>query len=126
MEESASRPVSSYVTTDDAQFRQRPPVISEMRPLKSVDDAAPEEKYQFASMNFIQMGSQELLYEKKVKTPKVIANYVLGETLGEGSYGKVKEGFCINNLKRVAVKIMKQSKLKKIPGGEQNVKRFVE
>ena len=55
-----------------------------------------------------------------------IAVYLFGfayNLITAGSYGKVKEGFCIETLERVAIKIMKQVKLRKIPGGEQNVKR---
>lgn len=76
--------------------------------------------------DFIQYTSQDILYEPKKKVAKLIGRYVLGEVLGEGSYGKVKEGFCTETLRRVAVKIMKHSKLKKIPGGEQNVKREIQ
>ncbi len=49
--------------------------------------------------------------------------YVMGDVLGEGSYGKVKECLDSENLCRRAVKIMKKKKLRKIPYGEANVKR---
>lgn len=75
-------------------------------------------------MNFVQYGSADIEYDNKQKSAKIIGKYVMGDVLGEGSYGKVKEGFCIETLKRVAIKIMRQSKLKKIPMGEQNVKRY--
>jgi serine/threonine-protein kinase 11 len=48
----------------------------------------------------------------------------MGEVLGEGSYGKVKEGIHSENLTRVAIKILKKRKLKKIANGEANVKRY--
>ncbi len=47
----------------------------------------------------------------------------MGDVLGEGSYGKVKECLDSENLCRRAVKIMKKKKLRKIPYGEANVKR---
>lgn len=50
---------------------------------------------------------------------------MLGDVLGEGQYGKVKEGFCIQTLKRVAVKIMRLSKIRKIPGGEGNIRQEI-
>lgn len=50
---------------------------------------------------------------------------MLGDGIGEGSYGRVKEGYCVETLRRVAVKIMKHSRLKKIQGGEQNVRREI-
>jgi len=38
----------------------------------------------FGSMRFIQIGSQELEYDTKPKTVKVIGRYVLGDSMGEG------------------------------------------
>ena len=38
----------------------------------------------YESMNFIQMGSQDLMYDAKPKAAKVVGRYVLGDTLGEG------------------------------------------
>ena len=49
----------------------------------------------------------------------------MGDTLGEGSYGKVKECLDSETLCRKAVKILKKKKLRKIPNGEQNVKREI-
>jgi serine/threonine protein kinase len=53
------------------------------------------------------------------KPPKLVGDYLFGALLGEGSYGKVKE--CVNQrtLVRYAVKILKLSRLRKIPGGWQ-------
>ena len=49
--------------------------------------------------------------------------YLMGSLLGEGSYGKVKEVLDLHTLTRRAVKIVARKKLRKIPNGEQNVKR---
>ena len=52
--------------------------------------------------------------------------YLKGEVLGEGSYSKVKEMLDCQLLCRRAVKIMKERRLRKIPNGEQNVRRWAE
>ena len=48
---------------------------------------------------------------------------VVGDKIGEGSYSKVKEAIDVITLERRAIKIMKKQRLKKIPNGEQNVKK---
>lgn len=59
----------------------------------------------------------------KPKRPKLIGDrYLIGDSLGEGSYGKVKEVLDCVSLCRKAVKIIKKKKLRKIPNGEHNVK----
>jgi serine/threonine-protein kinase 11 len=79
---------------------------------------------QYDSTFFIQrMESTDVMNESKNKPPKIVAQYVLGDVIGEGSYGKVREAFDSETLQRVAMKIMKKKRLKKIPNGEQNVKR---
>ena len=50
---------------------------------------------------------------------------MIGNKLGEGSYGKVKECLHSETLQRCAVKIMKQKNLRKIPHGAENVKREI-
>lgn len=55
--------------------------------------------------------------------PKFIGRYLVGDLIGEGSYSKVKEVIDSETLERRAVKIMKKQRLKKIPNGEENVKR---
>jgi serine/threonine protein kinase len=65
---------------------------------------------------------EEIWSEKK---PKILHGYLFGETLGEGSYGKVKEVLQEETLVRRAVKIIKTSRLRKIPNGAQNVEREV-
>jgi len=70
--------------------------------------------------------SNDIVYENKRKTTKIIGSYVMGDVLGEGSYAKVKEAIDQNTLCRRAVKIMKKRKLRKIPNGEENVKREIQ
>ena len=83
---------------------------------------------QFAPTNdvfiFQQVESMDNIFveARREKPPKFInERYLLGEgQLGQGSYGKVKQVLDTFTLKKMAVKIMKKSKLKKIPNGEQN------
>lgn len=63
-----------------------------------------------------------LVYEKDTR-PKFVGRYLMGGLIGEGSYSKVKEVIDSETLERRAVKIMKKQRLKKIPNGEENVKR---
>ena len=69
------------------------------------------------------ISSDQILYQSKKKQCKFIGKYVMGELLGEGSYGKVKEVLDSETLCRKAVKILKRRKLRRIPNGEQNVLR---
>ncbi|KAG0695834.1 Serine/threonine-protein kinase stk11 [Chionoecetes opilio] len=50
----------------------------------------------------------------------------MGDKLGEGSYGKMKECLDQDTLQRRAVKIMKRKALRRIPNGEQNVQREIQ
>lgn len=73
-------------------------------------------------MTIQRLNSNEVLYRPNKKAPKMIGKYLFADKLGEGSYGKVKEALDSVTCKRVAVKIMKNQKLRKIPSGQQNVK----
>ena len=68
--------------------------------------------------------SDQIVYERQRKKAKMVGKYLMGDELGEGSYGKVKEALDTENLCRRAVKIMKKKKLRKIPRGEENVRRY--
>lgn len=74
---------------------------------------------------FHRVDSDQIIYETKKKKFKMIGKYVMGDLLGEGSYGKVKEMLDSETLCRRAVKILKKRKLRRIPNGEQNVQRYV-
>ena len=71
---------------------------------------------------FQRVNSDQIIYQEKKKRCKFIGKYVMGDLLGEGSYGKVKEMLDSENLCRRAVKILKKKKLRRIPNGEINVK----
>uniref|UniRef100_A0A6I8N484 Serine/threonine-protein kinase STK11 n=1 Tax=Ornithorhynchus anatinus TaxID=9258 RepID=A0A6I8N484_ORNAN len=60
------------------------------------------------------------------KRAKFIGKYLMGDLLGEGSYGKVKEVLDSETLCRRAVKILKKKKLQRIPNGEANVKKEIQ
>ncbi|VDL89246.1 unnamed protein product [Schistocephalus solidus] len=52
------------------------------------------------------------------KPPKVVGGrYLLGETIGRGSYGKVKDCIDLVTLRRCAIKIVSKVGVRKIPGG---------
>ncbi|XP_014668970.1 PREDICTED: serine/threonine-protein kinase STK11-like isoform X2 [Priapulus caudatus] len=72
-------------------------------------------------MFFHRVDSAEIIYQPRQKKAKMIGKYLMGDLLGEGSYGKVKEMLDTETLERRAVKILKQKRLRKIPNGEQNV-----
>lgn len=72
---------------------------------------------------FRRVDSDQIVYEPRRKHAKLIGKFILGDMLGEGSYGKVKECLDSESLRRCAVKILKKKKLRKIPNGEANVKR---
>ncbi|KAK2086846.1 Serine/threonine-protein kinase stk11 [Saguinus oedipus] len=64
-----------------------------------------------------------VIYQPRRKRAKLIGKYLMGDLLGEGSYGKVKEVLDSETLCRRAVKILKKKKLRRIPNGEANVKK---
>ncbi|CAL1536439.1 unnamed protein product [Lymnaea stagnalis] len=70
--------------------------------------------------------SDQVVYQPQRHKVKLIGKYLMGEMLGEGSYGKVKEILDTETLCRRAVKILKRRKLRKIPNGEQNVQREIQ
>jgi len=72
---------------------------------------------------FHRVESDQIIYQPRQKRAKLIGKYVMGDILGEGSYGKVKECLDSETLCRKAVKILKKKRLRKIPNGEANVKR---
>jgi serine/threonine-protein kinase 11 len=78
-----------------------------------------------ANFNFNRVPSDEIIYQKKQNKCKMVGKYVMGDKLGEGSYGKVKEVLDSENLTRRAVKILAKRKLRRIPNGEMNVRNEI-
>uniref|UniRef100_A0A5S6QJB9 non-specific serine/threonine protein kinase n=1 Tax=Trichuris muris TaxID=70415 RepID=A0A5S6QJB9_TRIMR len=72
-------------------------------------------------LQFPRVDSADFAFNGKQRRPKLIDKYLLGDLLGEGSYAKVKEAIDCETLCRLAVKIIKKRRLRKIPNGEQDV-----
>eukprot|EP00761_Pharyngomonas_kirbyi_P014097 gb/GECH01014127.1/.p1 GENE.gb/GECH01014127.1/~~gb/GECH01014127.1/.p1 ORF type:complete len:517 (+),score=118.59 gb/GECH01014127.1/:1-1551(+) len=70
-------------------------------------------------------GISEITYGRSAKGPKMVNQYMLGEQLGEGAYGKVREAIDSKTLRRVAVKIIKMKKLHKIRHGEESIRNEI-
>ncbi|KAK7100957.1 serine/threonine-protein kinase STK11-like isoform X2 [Littorina saxatilis] len=79
-----------------------------------------------AAMFIHRVNSNDIVYQPRRRRAKLIGKYLMGDVLGEGSYGKVKEMLDTESLFRRAVKILKRKKLRKIPNGEQNVQREIQ
>ncbi|XP_050313140.1 serine/threonine-protein kinase STK11 isoform X2 [Anthonomus grandis grandis] len=75
---------------------------------------------------FHRVDSNQIIYQASKKKFKMIGKYVMGDMLGEGSYGKVKEMLDTESLTRRAVKIFKTKKLRRIPNGLQNVQKEIQ
>lgn len=58
-----------------------------------------------AQIFFNRVDSADIIYQAKKKKCKMIGKYVMGDILGEGSYGKVKEVLDSETLDRRAVKV---------------------
>jgi len=77
-----------------------------------------------SSSNFIhKIDSKEILWNDESIVVKMIGPYILGDSIGKGSFGKVKEGICSETLQRVAIKIINKKRLRRIPNGIENVLR---
>jgi serine/threonine-protein kinase 11 len=74
---------------------------------------------------FNKFNDSDIVYEIPRIKAKTVGDgkYLKGDVLGEGAYSKVKEMLDCQLLRRRAVKIMKKRRLRKIPNGEQNVRR---
>jgi len=98
-------------------------LLRDIEPIMWINDD-PNYDLDEINMFFHRVDSAQIIYEEKKKKCKFIGKYVMGDVLGEGSYGKVKEVLDSQTLCRRAVKILKKRKLRRIPNGEQNVQRY--
>lgn len=57
---------------------------------------------------------------------KQLKHYLIGEQIGEGSYGVVKEVFDTNTRQKYAMKIITDRKLRNIPGGEDGIESEIQ
>nr|CAD7456821.1 unnamed protein product [Timema tahoe] len=97
-----------------------PGIFSDLQPVTWLNDDDID-----VNTFFHRVDSDQIIYQTKKKRSKMIGKYVMGDLLGEGSYGKVKEMLDSETLCRRAVKILKKRKLRRIPNGEQNVQREI-
>lgn len=58
---------------------------------------------------FNRVDSSDIIYQEKKKKCKLVGKYVMGDVLGEGSYGKVKEVLDSETLNRRAVKVRRNT-----------------
>lgn len=77
----------------------------------SDDEIAQMDFQAISNFAFNKIDSQEILYKKKEKI-KMIGKFVMGDKLGEGSYGKVKEVLDSESLCRRAVKVNEKNREK--------------
>lgn len=97
-------------------------IFGDLKPVGGITWINDEENDE-TELGFHRVNSDQIIYQAKKKRCKMIGKYVMGDLLGEGSYAKVKEMMDTETLCRRAVKILKKRKLKRIPNGEENVKR---
>ena len=95
-------------------------------PMMSYHDPLDDEPIGAETLVFNRVDSAEIIYKKKKPKCKMVGKYVMGDVLGEGSYGKVKEVLDSETLDRRAVKILTKRKLRRIPNGEENVQREIQ
>ena len=87
---------------EDIQQADQPPGGIEWL---SDDEIAQLDFQTISNFQFNKIPSEEIIYQKKEKI-KMIGKYVMGDKLGEGSYGKVKEVLDTESLCRRAVKVI--------------------
>lgn len=105
------------------------PVVNDNEPIVWLNDVGNndlDDDLETVNINnfFHRVDSDQIIYQTKKRKLKMVGKYVMGDLLGEGSYGKVKEMLDSETLCRRAAKILKQRKLRRIPNGEQNVQRY--
>ena len=68
-------------------------------------------------------GERSSIIKADKKAGKLVGPYLVGELIGEGTQGKVKEAVHSETLRRVAIKIVNKLQLRKIKNAEENMKR---
>eukprot|EP00736_Rhodelphis_marinus_P008186 Rmarinus@m.6288 len=72
------------------------------------------------------VGSLRIHYHDPGKAPEVIKNYIIGDVIGAGSYGKVYEGFNSTTMRMVAIKKMDKGQIRKRNRGMDSVEQEIE
>eukprot|EP01112_Ceratiomyxa_fruticulosa_P019143 TRINITY_DN6218_c0_g1_i2.p1 TRINITY_DN6218_c0_g1~~TRINITY_DN6218_c0_g1_i2.p1 ORF type:complete len:679 (-),score=133.90 TRINITY_DN6218_c0_g1_i2:394-2430(-) len=103
--------------TIPSQEKPPPPIVTQSQQPPATNTTYPyPNPYMKSADPFVQLQPSDITY--KVRSgPKMIRQYSMGGTLGEGAYATVKEGFDTITHTRVAIKILKRRRLKK-PGVE--------
>jgi len=86
---------------------------------------AGESAFDVPDLTIHKLAEDEIQYHEPVKTPKILGDYLLGEMLGKGAFGKVKEATNVNTLRRMAVKIMHNKKLRRQQNGQANARKEI-
>jgi serine/threonine protein kinase len=108
---------------DDDDFRVKASHFNGEEFLNDDDDENNEGAVAAGETFFKRVDSMDLVKPKKTK---IIDNYLIGELLGDGSYGKVKECLDMSTLARRAVKIINLKMVnRKIPRGVENVRKEI-
>lgn len=71
----------------------------------------------------IESYSQNVELVQEMKAPKILDRFLVGQELGSGTYSKVKEAIDVYTCQRVAIKIMQNRRLKRIPNGQDRAKQ---
>jgi hypothetical protein len=99
--------------SDDEQQEERPFIEFDLP-----DDDSNSDQWR---INMID--PNEIVYAKKAQV-KLIGQFYMCHTLGEGSYSKVREAMHKETMEKAAVKIMSQQRLRKIPNGTSNAEKY--
>lgn len=109
----------SSLTSDDCQDNNNHILVDD--PVEELkEDLVHFNRPESPNLGFHRIASDQLIVTKN-KPPKIVGNYLFGDLLGEGAYGKVKECLEMDTLCRRAVKILKGQRMKKVPNGEENL-----
>ncbi|ORZ38716.1 kinase-like domain-containing protein [Catenaria anguillulae PL171] len=81
----------------------------------------------FSSTNFIsRIESKDVVWDTGQPTAKFVGPFLLGQVIGKGSFGKVKDGMCSETLQPVAIKILAHKRLRKIQFGIEAVTKEIQ
>ncbi|KAI9219936.1 kinase-like domain-containing protein [Blastocladiella britannica] len=82
----------------------------------------------FSSSNFIsRIESKDVVWETgAAPEARFIDRFLVGQVIGRGSFGKVKDGMCTDTLQPVAIKIMSHKRLRKIQFGIEAVSKEIQ
>mmetsp|Transcript_4871 Transcript_4871/g.18268 ORF Transcript_4871/g.18268 Transcript_4871/m.18268 type:complete len:1298 (-) Transcript_4871:2929-6822(-) len=92
---------------------------------KSLADTADDSEYDDSEVTFDGESDYVTYGQEQKERLRQVNQYILGEKLGSGTYGKVVEAIDSKSLRRVAIKIMKRIRLKKIKGAEKRLKNEI-